>query len=69
MKASFPMFFYYLGMMGVPVVLLLLALSALLGLGGAVQLVLLVLAAAGSLAYGLVAIREALLHGKGRIPM
>ncbi len=66
MKASIPMFFYYLGMIGVPVLLVLLALSALLGLGQVVQDVLLVAIAAGSLAYGLVALREAFIHGAAR---
>ncbi len=65
MKAWLPMFFYYLGMIGVPVLLLLLALSALLGLRGALEVVLLSLVAAGSLAYGGVAVREAFVHGRG----
>jgi hypothetical protein len=57
------MFFDYLGMIGVPVLLALLALSALLGLGRTVQLVLLVPIAAGCLLYGVIGLREAFIHG------
>ena len=63
MKASYIMFFEYLGMIGVPVLFLLLALSALLFPGGVVQVVLLALIAAGSLLYGAIGIREAFIHG------
>jgi hypothetical protein len=63
MKASYIMFFEYLGMIGVPVLFLLLALAALLFPGGVVQLVLLALIAAGSLLYGAIGIREAFIHG------
>jgi len=64
MKASFFMFFDYLAMMGVPVLLVLLALSSLLFPGGAVRTVLLVLIAAGALVYGAIGIREAFAHGR-----
>ena len=63
MKASIPMFLYYLGMIGVPVLLVLLALSILVPVDGVARLVLLVLTAAGSFAYGVVAIRECFVHG------
>ncbi len=63
MKASYVMFFGYLGMIGVPVLLLLLALSTLLFPGALVQKILLVLIAAGSAAYGAVGIREVYVHG------
>jgi len=63
MKASYVMFFEYLGMIGVPVLLLLLALSALLFPSIPVQKVLLALIAAGSAAYGAVGIREVYVHG------
>ncbi len=65
MKASFFMFFDYLTMMGVPVLLVLLAVSALLfPRGSIVQTVLLVLIAAGAVVYGAVGIREAYVHGR-----
>jgi len=63
MKASYVMFFEYLGMIGVPVLLLLLALSALLFPDPVVQKVILGLIAAGSAAYGAVGIREVYIHG------
>jgi hypothetical protein len=63
MKASYIMFLEYLGMIGVPVLFLLLALSVLLFPGGLVQKVLLVPIAAGSLIYGAIGIREAYAHG------
>ncbi len=65
MKASAPMFLYYLGMIGVPVLLVLLAASTLAPVGPLVRIVLLAVIAAGSLAYGAVALREALVHGRG----
>ena len=64
MKASFFMFFDYLTMMGVPVLLVLLALSALLAPRGAIQTVLLILIAAGAVVYGIIGIREAFVHGR-----
>ncbi len=66
MKASYIMFFEYLGMIGVPVLLLLLALSALLFPDALLQRILLVLIAAGSTAYGAVGIREVYVHGGKR---
>ncbi len=63
MKASHIMFFEYLGMIGVPVLLLLLALSALLFPAALVQRILLILIAAGSAVYGAVGIREVFVHG------
>jgi hypothetical protein len=69
MKASYIMFFGYLGMIGVPVLLVLLAISALLAPVRLVQTVLLLLIAAGSLAYGAIGIREVYIHGgKKRAP-
>ncbi len=66
MKASFFMFFDYLIMIGGPVLLVLLAVSAILlpgaGTGGVVRTVILILLAAGALAYGAVGIREVFLH-------
>jgi hypothetical protein len=63
MKASSIMFFEYLGMIGVPVLLMLLALSAILFPGGIAQKILLVPIAAGSVIYGAIGIREAFAHG------
>ena len=66
MKASFFMFFDYLTMMGVPVLLVLLAVAALLGVRGSVQTILLVLIAAGAVVYGAIGIREVFIHGRGK---
>ncbi len=63
MKASFFMFFYYLGLIGVPVLLLLVALFALVPVSATVTTILLVLIGAGSLAYGIVGVRECYFHG------
>jgi hypothetical protein len=63
MRASYIMFFEYLAMMGVPVLLMLLAISAVLFPGGIAQKVLLVPIAAGSVIYGVIGIREAFVHG------
>ncbi len=63
MKASILMFFQYLGMIGVPVLLLVFALSTLAPVSGAARSVLLLLIAAGSVIYGAVGIREAFIHG------
>jgi hypothetical protein len=69
MKASYLMFFAYLGMIGVPVLLVALAAASLLGLGRTVQVVLLVPIAAGCLLYGAIGIREVYIHGgKKRAP-
>ncbi len=64
MKASFFMFFDYVAMMGVPVLLILMAVLAAFGVRGAVQTVLLILIAAGALVYGAVGLREAFIHGR-----
>ena len=64
MKASFFMFFDYLTMMGVPALLVLLAVFALTGVRGAVQTVLLILIAAGAMVYGAIGIREVFVHGR-----
>jgi hypothetical protein len=63
MKASHFMFLDYLGMIGVPVLLLLLVLSILFFPEVTLQRILLILIAAGSAAYGIVGIREAYVHG------
>ena len=63
MKASFFMFFNYLAMMGVPVLLVLLAISALVFPGSGIRTVLLILIA-GALVYGIIGIREAFVHGR-----
>lgn len=63
MKASYVMLFGYLGMIGVPVLFLVLALSALLFPGGILQKILLIPIAAGSVVYGAVGIREVYIHG------
>jgi hypothetical protein len=66
MRASFFMFFDYLMMIGGPVLLVLLALSSILfpgaGSGTAIRTVILVLLAAGALAYGAIGIREVFAH-------
>jgi len=63
-KASFFMFFDYLAMMGVPVLMVLLALSSLVFPVGPLKTVLLILIAAGALVYGAIGIREAFMHGR-----
>ena len=67
MKASFFMFFDYIAMMGVPVLLILVAVSALVlprgGTGAEVRTILLALIAAGAIVYGVIGIREAYAHG------
>jgi hypothetical protein len=66
MKASFFMFFDYLTMMGVPVLLVLLALDALAVHSRALQIVLRVLIGAGCLVYGAIGVREVFIHGRRR---
>ena len=66
MKASPFMFLNYLGMIGVPVLLVVLAVLALLSVGGIVQTIFLILIAAGCLAYGVIGLREAFIHGGKR---
>lgn len=63
MKASPLMFFNYIAMIGTPVLLAALAVTALIGIAGVVRTVLLLAIAAGCLIYGAVGIREAFLHG------
>ncbi len=63
MKASPIMFFNYLGMIGVPVLLVVLAILALFAVAGIVQTVFLLLIAAGCLLYGVIGLREAFIHG------
>ncbi len=57
------MFFSYLTMMGVPVLLVLLALSALFLPHRGIQTILLILIAAGAVVYGAIGIREVFIHG------
>jgi hypothetical protein len=63
MKASSIMFFEYIGMMGVPVLLLALAAFALVPIGGVPRTILLLLIGAGCLVYGAIAVREVYVHG------
>ena len=63
MKASSIMIFEYMGMLGVPVLLLALALSALVPIGGTVRTILLLLIGAGCLVYGAIAVRDIYVHG------
>jgi hypothetical protein len=63
MKASLIMFFEYVGMLGVPVLLMVLALLALLPISGTVRTVVLLLIGAGCLVYGAVSVRTVYLHG------
>ncbi len=57
------MFFEYLGMLGVPVLLVVLSVFALAGVGGIPRIVLLVLIGAGCLVYGVISMRGAFFHG------
>jgi len=63
MKASSIMIFEYMGMLGVPVLLLALALSALVPVSGTVRTLLLLLISAGCLVYGAIAVRDIYVHG------
>jgi hypothetical protein len=65
-KASFFMFFNYLVTMGVPVLLLLLALDAMVIHSGILGTVLKILIGVGSLVYGAIGIREVFVHGRRR---
>jgi hypothetical protein len=65
-KVWFILLVDYLVMLGVPVLLVLLVLSALVVPRGAVQTVLLLLIAAGSLVYGAIGIRQAFTHRRKR---
>jgi hypothetical protein len=62
-KASFFMFFDYLAMMGVPVLLVVLALSILFFPIRGLQTILLILIGAGAVVYGAIGIREVFVHG------
>lgn len=67
MKKAFRlMFFNYAAMMGVPVLMLVLAVLPLLGLPGVVRTVVVGLIALGCLVYGVIGFREAFLHGGSR---
>ena len=63
MKASPIMFFAYIAMIGVPVLLLVLAASALFGAPPVMFTILLALIAAGCVVYGAIGIREVFVHG------
>jgi hypothetical protein len=66
MKASYLMFFEYVGMIGVPVLLLLLALAAVAFPSRTASTVLLILIGAGSVVYGAIGIRQLYIHGGRR---
>jgi hypothetical protein len=66
MKASPIMFFEYVGMLGVPVLLMALAVFALVPVTGTARTVLLLLIGAGCLVYGAVSVRTVYLHGRGK---
>lgn len=63
MKASYLMFFAYIGMIGVPVLLLALAAAILFSAPPLASTVLLALIAAGCVVYGAIGIREVFVHG------
>ena len=63
MKASSIMIFEYMGMLGVPVLLLALALFALVPVVGTLRTLLLLLIGAGCLVYGAIAVRDIYVHG------
>jgi uncharacterized membrane protein len=63
MKASSIMVFEYMGMLGVPVLLLALAVFALVPIVGVARTILLMLIGAGCLVYGTIAVREVYVHG------
>jgi hypothetical protein len=63
MKASSIMIFEYMVMLGVPVLLLALALFALIPIGGTARTILLLLIGAGCLVYGAIAVRDIYIHG------
>ncbi len=64
MKASPIMFFEYIGMIGVPVLMILLAVAAFLSASVTVMIVLLTLIAVGCVVYGIIGIREVFVHGE-----
>ena len=63
MKASSIMVFEYMGMLGVPVLLLALAVFALVPIVGVARTILLMLIGAGCLVYGAIAVRDIYIHG------
>ncbi len=63
MKASSIMIFEYMGMLGVPVLLLVLAVFALVPIGGLPRTILLLVIGAGCLVYGAISVREVYVHG------
>ena len=63
MKASSIMVFEYMGMLGVPVLLIALAVFALVPVGAVARTVLLLAIGAGCLVYGVIAVREVYIHG------
>ena len=65
MKATPIMFLEYLGMLGVPALLVLLVIFVLVGVGGVARTVLLLVTAADCLVYGAVSLRSTYLHGSG----
>ncbi len=66
MKATPIMFLEYLGMLGVPALLVLLAVFVLAGVGGVPRTVLLLVTAADCLVYGAVSLWSVYLHGRGK---
>jgi membrane-bound ClpP family serine protease len=66
MKASSIMVFEYLCMLGVPVLLLALAIFALVPTAGTARTILLLLIGAGCLVYGAISVREVYVHGGRR---
>ena len=65
MKATPIMFLEYLGMLGVPALLVILAVFTLAGVSGIARTVLLLVTAADCLVYGAVSLRSVYLHGRG----
>jgi len=65
MKATPIMFLEYLGMLGVPALLVILAVFTLAGVTGTARTVLLLLTAADCLVYGAISLRSVYLHGRG----
>ncbi len=66
MKATPIMFLEYLGMLGVPALLVLLVIFILAGVGGTARTVLLLVTAADCLVYGAVSLKSVYLHGRGK---
>ena len=64
MKASRIMVFEYAGMLGVPALLVVIAILSLVGVSGPVWTVLLLVIAAGCVVYGLIAVRQVYGHSR-----